>query len=73
MSEYHPKTGCNSPAFKHFVFCRRQWALICRATVGGKCATAEGRIMHDRADDPFFAEKRGDVIDCPVSAGFHPR
>jgi CRISPR-associated exonuclease Cas4 len=48
---------------QHFVFCRRQWALIHVERVWQENAlTAEGRILHERADDPFFTEKRKDVI-----------
>jgi CRISPR-associated exonuclease Cas4 len=48
---------------QHFVFCRRQWALIHVERVWQENAlTAEGRILHDQADDPFFTEKRKDVI-----------
>ena len=44
---------------QHFVFCRRQWALIhVERQWQENALTAEGRIMHRRADDPFFTEKR---------------
>lgn len=48
---------------QHFVFCRRQWALI---TVERQwqenVLTAEGRLMHARADDPSAKETRGGVV-----------
>ena len=48
---------------QHFVFCRRQWALIhVERQWQENVLTAEGRIMHRRADDPFFTEKRKGVI-----------
>ncbi len=57
---------------QHFVFCRRQWALIHVERAWQENArTAEGRILHDRADDPFFTEKRRDMIfarSVPVSS-----
>ena len=57
-SEYLPLSG-----IQHFVFCRRQWALIhVEQQWQENALTAEGRILHKRADDPFFTEKRGDVV-----------
>ncbi len=56
--EYLPLSG-----IQHFVFCRRQWALIhIEQQWQDNALTAEGRIQHRRADDPFFTEKRGDLI-----------
>jgi CRISPR-associated exonuclease Cas4 len=48
---------------QHFLFCRRQWALIhIEQQWQENALTAEGRIMHKRADDPFFTETRNGVI-----------
>jgi CRISPR-associated exonuclease Cas4 len=48
---------------QHFLFCRRQWALIhVEQQWKENALTAEGRIMHERADDPFFSETRKCVI-----------
>jgi CRISPR-associated exonuclease Cas4 len=48
---------------QHFLFCRRQWALIhVERQWQENALTAEGRIMHQRADDPFFTETRNGVI-----------
>ncbi len=48
---------------QHFLFCRRQWALIhIEQQWKENALTAEGRIMHKRADDPFFTETRNGVI-----------
>lgn len=48
---------------QHFLFCRRQWALIhIEQQWKENVLTAEGRIMHKRADDPFFTETRNGVI-----------
>lgn len=72
MSEYLPEDWLQLSGIQHFVFCRRQWALIYVEQHWEENAlTAEGRIMHDRADDPFFTEKRGEVIiarSVPVSS-----
>src|SRR5690606_32726437 len=46
-----------------FLFCRRQWALIhVERQWQENALTAEGKILHHRADDPFFTEKRKGVI-----------
>lgn len=48
---------------QHFLFCRRQWALIhVEQQWKENALTAEGRIMHNRVDDPFFTETRNGVI-----------
>ena len=45
------------------MFCRRQWALIhVERQWQENALTAEGRILHRRADDPFFTEKRKDRL-----------
>lgn len=48
---------------QHFLFCRRQWALIHveRAWAENQL-TVEGRQMHKGVDDPFFNEVREGVI-----------
>ncbi|GHS96940.1 CRISPR-associated protein Cas4 [Synergistales bacterium] len=48
---------------QHFSFCRRQWALIhIEQAWSENLRTVEGKLMHERAHDPFFTEKRGDTI-----------
>ncbi len=48
---------------QHFHFCRRQWALIhVERQWQENYLTMDGRIMHNRADDPFFTESRDGVI-----------
>ena len=48
---------------QHFLFCRRQWALIhIEQQWKENALTAEGRIMHKRVDDPFFTETRNGVV-----------
>jgi len=60
---YPPEEWLPLSGIQHFVFCRRQWALI---HIEGQWAenalTAEGRLLHRRADEPFITEKRGDVL-----------
>lgn len=48
---------------QHFVFCRRQWSLIhVEQQWQENVLTTEGKLMHGRADDPFFTEVRHGVI-----------
>jgi len=48
---------------QHFCFCRRQWALIhVEQQWSENLRTAEGHIIHERVDDPFFNESRGDIV-----------
>jgi len=48
---------------QHFRFCKRQWALIhVERQWEDNLRTAEGHIIHERVDDPFFNETRGNVI-----------
>ena len=48
---------------QHFMFCRRQWALIhIEQQWAENYRTADGRQMHEKAHDSSIREKRGDVI-----------
>lgn len=48
---------------QHFLFCKRQWALIhIEQQWEENVRTAEGRHIHEKADSPFIKEKRGDKI-----------
>ncbi len=48
---------------QHFCFCRRQWALIhIERQWKENALTVDGKLMHDRVDDPFFTESRKDGI-----------
>lgn len=62
-SEYSADELLPLSGIQHFVFCRRQWALIhVERQWQENVLTAEGRIMHKRTDDPFFSETRKGVI-----------
>ena len=62
-SEYTADELLPLSGLQHFLFCRRQWALIhVERQWQENALTAEGRIMHQRADDPFFTEVRKGVI-----------
>lgn len=48
---------------QHFLFCKRQWALIHIEGVWTENSfTAEGQIIHQKVDNPFIKEKRKDLI-----------
>lgn len=59
-------------AIQHFVFCRKQWALIyVEDQWQENWLTLEGKEMHKRVDDPFFHEQRKGIIytrSVPVSS-----
>ena len=61
--EYTPDELLPLSGIQHFIFCRRRWALIhVEQQWQENALTAEGRILHERADDPFFTETRSGVI-----------
>jgi CRISPR-associated exonuclease Cas4 len=48
---------------QHFCFCRRQWALIHIENLWQEnLLTAEGKVLHERAHDETFKEKRGSLM-----------
>jgi len=55
---------------QHFVFCRRQWALIhIESQWTENMFTVSGDLMHNRAHNQSLTEKRGSIIvtrDMPV-------
>ncbi|MEJ2710289.1 MAG: CRISPR-associated protein Cas4 [Anaerolineales bacterium] len=63
ISEYPPEAWLPLSGIQHFIFCRRQWALIhIERQWEENALTVEGRLLHQRVDDPFFTEKRKGVI-----------
>lgn len=63
MTEYTQDDLLPLSGIQHFLFCRRQWALIhIEQQWKENALTAEGRILHKRADDPFFTETRNGVV-----------
>ena len=47
---------------QHFAFCERQWGLIhIENQWAENVRTTEGKLLHQRVDDPYFTETRGDV------------
>lgn len=63
MTEYTQDDLLSLSGIQHFLFCRRQWALIhIEQQWKENALTAEGKILHSRVDDPFFTETRNGVI-----------
>ena len=62
-SEYSPDELLPLSGIQHFHFCRRQWALIhIERQWQENVLTVEGRLMHQRADNPFLTEVRKGVV-----------
>jgi len=62
-SEYTADELLPLSGIQHFSFCRRQWALIhIERQWQENVLTTEGKLLHERADDPFFSEVRKGVI-----------
>jgi CRISPR-associated exonuclease Cas4 len=62
-AEYTPDELLPLSGIQHFLFCRRQWALIhVERQWKENALTAEGRLLHKRVDDPFDSETRKGVI-----------
>lgn len=50
-------------SIQHFVFCRRQWALIhVEQEWQDNVLTLEGQLVHERADNAMSREKRGELL-----------
>jgi CRISPR-associated exonuclease Cas4 len=61
--EYQPDELLPLSGIQHFIFCRRQWALIhIENQWQENVLTVEGKLMHTRSDNPFLAEARKGVI-----------
>ncbi len=62
MPDYSESDLLPISGIQHLAFCERQWALI---HVEGHWAenslTVEGKIVHERADDPEDSETRGNI------------
>ena len=63
MKRYSEDEYLMLSGIQHFVFCRRQWALIhIEQQWEENYRTVDGSIMHQRAHDDTIHEKRGDLI-----------
>lgn len=63
MSDYNEEDYLQLSGLQHFLFCRRQWALIHMEGLWAEnVLTVGGEHMHERAHDESLTEKRGDTI-----------
>ncbi len=63
MAGYDEQDYLMLSGIQHFEFCKRQWALIhVEQEWAENVLTVEGNALHEKADDPFIREKRGDTI-----------
>lgn len=61
-NDYHEDDFLQLSGIQHFAYCERQWGLIhIESQWVENLRTAEGRLLHERVDDPYFTESRGDV------------
>ena len=61
--EYREEDFLMLSGIQHFAFCRRQWALIhIEQQWQENEYTVAGELLHKNAHDPYFNEKRRDVI-----------
>lgn len=63
VMEYKEEDFLSLSGIQHFVFCRRQWALIhIEQQWDENTRTIKGELMHENAHDGYKSEKRKDVI-----------
>ena len=63
MMDYNEEQFLMLSGLQHFVFCCRQWALIhIEQQWEENVLTVEGNALHQKADNPFVREKRGNTI-----------
>lgn len=61
--EYDEEDYLQLSGLQHFLFCRRQWALIhVENQWAENLRTVDGTLLHARAHDETLCQKRGDVI-----------
>lgn len=70
--EYEEEDYLMLSGLQHFIFCRRQWALIhIEQQWKENLLTVEGKLLHEKAHDSLLMEKRGDILisrGMPVSS-----
>ncbi len=63
MKRYNEDEYLMLSGIQHFVFCRRQWALIhIEQQWAENYRTVDGELMHKNVHDSTFSEKRGDLL-----------
>ena len=62
-AEYEEDAFLMLSGIQHFVFCRRQWALIhIENQWNDNVHTVNGELVHEKVHDKFNTEKRKDII-----------
>lgn len=62
MPNYSEDDLLSLSGIQHFAYCERQWGLIhVENQWVENVRTVEGKNLHQRVDDPYFTETRGDV------------
>jgi CRISPR-associated exonuclease Cas4 len=63
MSDYQDENLLMLSGIQHIAFCERQYALAyIEMQWAENVSTIEGHHLHERCDDPFAGETRGDLI-----------
>lgn len=63
MIQYQEEEFLQISGIQHFVFCRRQWALIdVEQQWAENSRTVEGELLHEKAHEEGFREKRGGLL-----------
>ena len=63
MTVYSEDEFLQLSGLQHFLFCRRQWALIhIEQQWAENLRTVSGELMHERTHDEKLTEKRGNII-----------
>lgn len=63
--EYDEEDYLQLSGLQHFAYCRRQWALIhLEQQWAENLWTVEGDLLHRRAHDSQWTERRGEVLTC---------
>lgn len=61
--EYKEEDYLHLAGIQHYLFCRRQWALIhIEQQWSENFLTVEGNLLHEKAHDGYSSESRGNVI-----------
>jgi len=62
MKKYEEDELLPLSGIQHFAFCERQWGLIhIENQWVENVRITEGKLLHQKVDDPYFTETRGDV------------
>ena len=61
--EYREDEFLMLSGIQHFLFCKRQWALIhIEQLWADNLRTVEGELMHQNAHNPEYTEKKTNIL-----------